>query len=79
MLMPRGGKFYAKSSDSAAIDAPDPGGDPLPAAAAGVEAFSAGGTVRTGKTVSDPRREAVPIQGLEFYLTFSAVRYTIIL
>ena len=25
------------------------------------------------------RREAVPIQGLEFYLTFSAVRYTIIL
>lgn len=31
------------------------------------------------KTVSDPRREAVPIQGLEFYLTFSAVRYTIIL
>lgn len=40
---------------------------------------SAGGTVRTGKTVSDPRREAVPIQGLEFYLTFSAVRYTIIL
>ena len=35
--------------------------------------------VRTGKTVSDPRREAVPIQGLEFYLTFSAVRYTIIL
>lgn len=40
---------------------------------------SAGGTVRTGKTVSDPHREAVPIQGLEFYLTFSAVRYTIIL